>query len=104
MPLFRKNPTIIEANQYLGDGKHVPGVCACSEHNGAAHVHTAHNNQSVVLEIGDWVLPEPNGVNYYPVKAEIFANTFEAVDQEPKQAAAAVAIMGLLIWKTEGML
>ena len=29
---------------------------------------------------GDWVLPEPDGVHFYPVKPEIFAATYEAVE------------------------
>jgi len=37
------------------------------------HVHTAHNNQAVELEDGDWIAPEPDGVHYYPIKPDILA-------------------------------
>jgi hypothetical protein len=80
---FRKIPVIIEAVQYTEYGKLVKGMCnsrSCySNGNTEPHVHTIHNNQVVNLEVGDWIIPEPNGVNFYPCKADIFASTYEKV-------------------------
>ena len=77
MPKFRKKPVIIEAEQYDGL-KVTKGVCHdCADRS---HVHTIHDHQIVFLEVGDWVIPEPNGVNFYPCKPDIFAATYEPVD------------------------
>lgn len=78
---FRKKPVVIEAEQYLVYGKLVKGMCnsrTCfSSGNNEPHVHTIHNGQIVNLEIGDWIIPEPNGINFYPVKSDIFESTYE---------------------------
>ncbi len=72
MPLFRKKPVVIEAEQYKEYGKLVPGMCnsqACFiKVSNVPHVHTIHNNQIVLLEIGDWIIPESDGEHYYPIK------------------------------------
>ena len=82
---YRKKPVVIEAVQYLKYGGLVKGMCnsrSCySSGNNKPHVHTIHNNQIVNLEIGDWIIPEPNRVNYYPVKPDIFALTYEKVTE-----------------------
>ena len=88
MPRFRKKPVIIEAVQYWPDST-VPGVCvgpcARNDYEGRCdpHVHTVHQGgtQTVPLEWGDWVLPELDGVHFYPCKAEIFAATYEPVEE-----------------------
>lgn len=81
MPKFRKKPVTIEAEQYLIYGKLVKGMCnsrSCyADGNNIPHVHTIHQNQIVNLEIGDWVIPEPDGVHYYPIKPDILKNTYD---------------------------
>lgn len=81
MPKFKKKPTIVEAEQYLAYGKLVKGMCksgSCySSGNIEPHVHTIHEEQLVNLQVGDYVLPEPDGKHFYPVKEEIFLNTYE---------------------------
>jgi beta-galactosidase beta subunit len=81
---YRKKPIIIEAEQYVEYGKLVKGMCN-SKHcfalgNDQPHVHTIHNNQLVNLALGDFVIPEPDGVHYYPCNSDIFAATYEAID------------------------
>ena len=76
---FRKKPVIIEAEQWDGWSNTMRGICRCIR-NPKVHVHTAHNNQLVVLEKGDWIIPEPNGVNFYPCKPDIFEATYEKVE------------------------
>ena len=79
MSRFRKKPIIIEAEQFHADAINYPwGVCLCSL-NPSPHVHTAHNSQLVVLTDGDWIIPEPDGVHYYPCKPDIFAATYESI-------------------------
>lgn len=83
MGQYRKKPVVIEAEQYTECGKLVKGMCnsvSChSSVNPYPHVHTIHKGQLVNLEIGDWIIPEPDGEHYYPCKPDIFANSYEAV-------------------------
>jgi hypothetical protein len=78
---YRKKPVVIDAEQFKG--KLIRGMCnsqTCySNGNYVPHVHTIHNSQIVNLEIGDWIIPEPDGIHYYPVKPDIFEKTYEPV-------------------------
>lgn len=84
MPRFRKRPVIIEAVQYTEYGKFVRGMCnsrSCySAGNTEPHVHTIHGGQSVTLEVGDWIISEPDGQHFYPVRPDIFQATYEPLD------------------------
>jgi len=82
MGKFRKKPVVIDAVQYVECGKLVRGMCnsvSCGHDNSYPHVHTIHDNQIVILEVGDWIIPEPNGINFYPVKPDIFKATYESM-------------------------
>ena len=80
MPHFIKKPKMIEAWKYIKYGKLVPGMCnsrSCyNSGNTEPHVHTIHDGQIVNLEVGDWILPEPDGIHFYPVKDDIFKDTY----------------------------
>jgi len=80
---YRKKPVVIEPEQYIEYGKLVKGMCnslSCyTAGNSEPHVHTIHAGQIVNLEIGDWVIPEPDGKHFYPCKPDIFADTYERV-------------------------
>ena len=83
MNKYRKIPVVIEAEQYIKYGKLAKGMCnsqtcytrVCDE----PHVHTIHNGQIVLLEVGDWIIPEPDGEHFYPCKPDIFKETYEKV-------------------------
>ena len=81
---YRKKPVVIEAEQYIEYGKLVKGMCnsrSCyQDGNIEPHVHTIHNNQVVNLEILDYIIPEPDGVHFYPCKPDIFKKTYEPVE------------------------
>jgi hypothetical protein len=83
MPKFMKEPAVIEAVQYTEYGKLVKGMCnsiSCySAGNNQPHVHTIHNGQIVNLEIGDFIIPEPDGKHFYPCKPNIFEMTYKEV-------------------------
>ena len=83
MAKYKKKAIVIEAEQYVEYGKLVTGMCnsvSCfTAGNNMPHVHTIHNNQVVPLEIGDFVIPELDGIHYYPCKADIFAATYDPV-------------------------
>lgn len=78
---YRKKPVMIDAEQYVECGKLVLGMCNSRScfvaGNNKPHVHTIHDNQIVNLEIGDFVIPEPDGIHFYPCKADIFHATYE---------------------------
>lgn len=69
MPKFRRKTTIVEANQFLHAATSPVGVR--TEEDGRSYVMTIHK-QKVYLEPGDWILPEGDGIHYYPVKPDIF--------------------------------
>jgi hypothetical protein len=83
MPKFRKKPdnSIYEVEQYTKKNPRPKGVCTgvmC----GAElydHVHTAHD-QVVILAPNDWIMPEPDGRGFYPIKPDIFADRYEPAD------------------------
>ena len=83
MARYRKRPVVIDAEQYVEYGKLIKGMCnsrSCfTSGNNEPHVHTIHNNQIVILEIGDWIISEPDGKHFYPCKPDIFDNTYELV-------------------------
>ncbi len=76
---YRKKTVIIEANQFLL-GEPIPkGVCfgwTCGISD-QAHVHTIHDGQHVMIEFGDWIIPEPDGEHFYPCRDDIFKRTYE---------------------------
>lgn len=81
MPRFRRKPTVITAEQFTQEmiDLKVPnaeGVCWNPSHSKQPHVHTAHG-QTVDVVAGDWIVPEPDGRGYYPIKADIFAASYE---------------------------
>ena len=83
MAKYRKRPVVIDAEQYTEYGELVRGMCnsvSCySSGNSKPHVHTIHAGQIVNLEVGDWILPEPDGEHFYPVRPDIFKDTYEPV-------------------------
>ena len=89
MAKFRKLPVEIEAHQYTEYGKLTPGMCnsqSCYARTcNKPHVHTMHNSQIVLLEVGDWIIPEPDGEHFYPCKDDVFRTTYETADDEAKE-------------------
>jgi len=85
MAKYRKKPVVIEAEQYVEYGKLVKGMCnsrSCfTDVCDKPHVHTIHDNQIVLLEVGDYIIPEPDGVHYYPCKPDIFEATYEKLEK-----------------------
>jgi hypothetical protein len=80
MPNFRKRPILVSAEQFLPDGtwKRDPtGVER--EQDGSPYVTTIHE-QKCYITPEDWILPEPDGIHFYPVKNDIFERTYEPTD------------------------
>lgn len=83
MKKYKKKPVVIEAVQYTEHGKLIKGMCnsrSCyADGNNKPHIHTIHDNQIVLLEVGDYIIPEPDGIHYYPCKPDIFEETYEEI-------------------------
>lgn len=69
----RRTLESVEANQFLHPATAPAGVR--TEEDSRAYVVTAHG-QKVYLEAGDWVVAEPDGRGYYPIKDDIFRERF----------------------------
>lgn len=84
MSKFIKIPVEIEAEQYTEYGKLIKGMCSSrscyTSGNDEPHVHTIHAHQIVNLALGDWIVPEPDGIHFYPVKNDIFITTYRPKD------------------------
>lgn len=78
MPRFRKKPIVITAEQFTGTGIDPAGVSRRTP-DSLPYVVTAHE-QRVYVVPGDWIIPEPDGVHFYPCKPDIFAATYEVVE------------------------
>jgi hypothetical protein len=77
MPMFRRKVTTIEAEQFHHAATSPRGVR--TEEDGRAYVITAHE-QKVYLAPGDWIVPESGRDDrFYPIKPDIFAQTYDAV-------------------------
>lgn len=89
MPRFRRKPTVVEAIQYgpstceethrwLGYEHTVRGdLCGVEE----IIVQTIHGEEAIVRP-GDYIVAEPEPGRFYPVKPEIFADTYEPVESQ----------------------
>lgn len=92
MARFRKKPIVIEAEQFLPSKGQWPegvrntpnGICGCALVGGEGvlpHVHTMHMGQGVIVEEGDWIVPDGKPGTFYPIKPDVFALTY---DPEPE--------------------
>jgi hypothetical protein len=43
------------------------------------YIETIHHGQRVTVEEGDYIIPEPDGIHFYPCKPDIFDQTYEEV-------------------------
>ena len=95
MPKFRKKPVVVEAEQYHA-GATIEGVetdCGCDEQSacsvcGSPFVRTLEGPLKV--SEGDWIITGVKGERY-PCKPDIFEATYEPVESDWQQTAAASA-------------
>lgn len=75
---FRKKPVVIDAVQFTNGPVDPVGVFRRVE-DFSPYVVTIHDQRCYVSP-GDWIIPEPDGVHFYPCKPDIFEATYEAVE------------------------
>lgn len=80
MAKFRKKPIVIDAEQFFSDRTPLPfrDRSACCLGPDGWYVVTIHGQETKIVD-GDWIIPEPDGVHFYPCKSDIFAATYEEV-------------------------
>ena len=78
MAKYKSKPVIIEAEQFFQD-KPLPfsDKGACCFDGIDWYVETMHDGQKCVIKSGDWILPEPDGTHFYPIKDEVCRNKYE---------------------------
>ncbi len=93
---FRSKPATCEAEQFRGfyATPYPPGVEFQDNSNDAAeeqkhgryafYVVTAHG-QRCYIEPQDWIVAEPDGRGYYPVKPDIFEKRWEPMTAAPPE-------------------
>jgi hypothetical protein len=74
---YRSKPKTIEAVQWSPATPH-PGVARDGDWYFVVTIH----EQRVYLAEGDYIVMEPDGVHYYPVKPDIFLKSYEPADQD----------------------
>lgn len=83
MPVFRKRPIAVQAEQWF-PGRKVAGVMVepvavaieRSEPIPPRHYVITIHGQRAYLEPGDWVIAEVDGEHHYPCKPDIFEATY----------------------------
>lgn len=95
MSKFRKKPVVIEARKFATNNEPGPGspnmdgLVAWINEGKTGLDHLAWHNGTTIFvptlegvmraECGDWIIKGVQG-EFYPIKAEIFAETYEAVE------------------------
>lgn len=82
---FIPKPIPIDAEQFhASDVQSVRGVNPPMRGDAEQrfYVVTAHGQQTFI-ESGDWIVAEPENRGFYPVKPDIFAASYEAVEEGP---------------------
>lgn len=78
MPMFRKKPIVIEAQQYLESADALPfddlGVLDFDEDEDRQKIKTLEG--WLTVSDGDWIIQGVNG-EFYPCKPDIFEKTYE---------------------------
>jgi len=82
---YRKRPVEITAFQWTGDNADAMREFTCGmflppDDANPAWLYVAANSSSLPLEVGEWVAQDRLG--YYPIKDEVFAETYEPVDDQ----------------------
>jgi hypothetical protein len=84
MSKYRKKPVVIETEQFDGETL-IKGVYRRPQAENASierpFVVTIHGQETFVKK-GDWIVPEPDGVHYYPIDPAVFEATYEPVEDD----------------------
>lgn len=77
---FRKKPVVVEATQWHKHGDHPNVVQSAMYAEAFGYIRTLEGGH--IVTPGDWIITGVKG-EQYPCKPDIFAATYEAVDEQP---------------------
>lgn len=95
MAQFKNKPKIIEAEQLTAEmergEKPLPNgvdwhdfdLEGSAKHLGCITIH----GQKTMVQAGDWIIREPDGIHYYPCKPDIFEATYDPYDSVKDDSA-----------------
>lgn len=85
-PRFQRRPQPpIEAEQFWPETNPLPfanRAACCFDKDFGWFVMTTHGQRTRIVD-GDWIVPEPDGRGFYPVKPHIFTETYEPLPPAP---------------------
>ena len=76
MAKYRSKQVEIEAEQFNGTNL----LKGMDFNDGGAFVVTIHE-QICYVEKGDYIIPEPDGIHFYPCKPDIFEKKYERIQE-----------------------
>lgn len=84
MALYRKKPVLVDAVQWRDDNfdeiKKFTQPFNVFQVVPEAWLYVHKARAMAEIEVGDWVLREPDGAGFYPCKRDVFEATYEAVE------------------------
>lgn len=83
MPRYRKRPIEVEAEQFTGEL--IPGMHQ-SEYGG--FFVTTKQGRNVMVDLGEWIIQEGDGVHAYPCDPAEFERIYEPCPVPPEPAPA----------------
>ena len=78
MAHYRSKPFEIEATQFNGPGDH-PAVALTKQSTIGPIYHVNGKQGAARVDIGDWIITEPDGSGHYPCKPDVFAAKYEPI-------------------------
>ena len=75
MAKYQKKPVVIEAHQLVKGEPWPDGV----KWNGRQMYVTTTQRVDVPITYGEWVMPEGDGIHFYPCADEVFQRTYDLV-------------------------
>ena len=76
MAKYRSKPKVVEAEQWFPNMGRQGGV----DYDGDMYYVVTIHGQKTLVEEGDWIITEPDGVHHYPCKPDIFEASYEPVE------------------------
>jgi hypothetical protein len=73
MPLYRRKPTIVDAEQFENPDKPPRGVLF----NFPSHYVVTMQGRAITVSVGEWIVAEPDGEHFYPIADSQFREIYE---------------------------
>lgn len=81
MPLYRRKPTVVDAEQFTDPDNPPRGVIFFGRLALEPFMVVTMQGRSVPVDVGEWIVAEDDGVHFYPIDDEVFRKLYEAVGE-----------------------